>query len=275
MDLDYFKYLLRLLKEEDYKIDDVIKIVNYLLPKDNNGELLVGYNIYDSGKNISNYDICMNEINLSINYARIWIDKNKNMFYDFNMCVKDNEYFEVYMFVFVIVHEIMHSCQNLMANNVILSPSVFVRDGYKKILDNFLLNFNDIYRIRQLFANIMYQFNRNISVIERNANVEACMLLRDISYQLKNLDISIMFNNAMNDQLLSGYIYNNRGSFEETYKKMFLMKEYNKLIDDNSLSIEDRIRYGLSIDNEIDVKKLILRNDICKRSDSYGKIFSY
>lgn len=262
MDLDYFKYLLRLLKEDDYKIDDVIKIVNYLLPKDNNGELLVGYNIYDNGKNISNYDICMNEINLSINYARLWIDKNKNMFYDFNLCVRDNEYFEVYMFVFVIVHEIMHSYQNLMANNVILSPSVFVRDGYKKILDNFMFNFNDIYRIRQLFANIMYQYNRNISVIERNANVEACMLLRDISYQLKNLDISRMFNNAMNDQLLSGYIYNNRGSFEETYKKMFLMKEYNKLIDDNSLSIEDRIRYGLPIDDEIDVKKLILRNNM-------------
>lgn len=265
MEIDYFRYMLIRLRDNDYKIDDVCDVLNYFLPRDNNSELLVGYNIYDKGR-VCNYDINMNVINISIDYVRLWIDKNKNIFYNFNMDVKNNKYFYEYMFIFAIVHEVMHSYQYLIANRFIDSPSIFMRDGYKGLIDTFLYtykdNLNNVTKIKMFISNWIYLMNSNKFVLERNANVEGCMLLRDISYELGDLDISIMFNNAMNNQLLSGYINNNDGSFKETYKKMFIINKYNMLIDDNNIPVSDRIRYGLEVDKDIDVKKLILRNNI-------------
>lgn len=263
--MDYDKKWLNKLKLNDFDINIIEEIILNFIPIDKDNKLLSDYNIY-SYETKTYYDMLTNEINLSIIYIRKWINNNRNIFYTFNPQVKNNKYFEEYMFIFAIIHEVMHSYQYLIANELIDPPSIFMRDGYKYLIDTFLYknkdNLNNIEKLKMSLSNYLYLINSKKYVIERNANVEACNILKDISFDWMDYDISIMFNNAMNNQLLSGYINNNDGSFKETYKKMFIINKYNMLKDDNNIHISDRIRYGLEIDKDIDVKKLILRNNI-------------
>ena len=136
-DLMLVKDLFNVYKKENMDISLLEIIVNELLPKDKEGDILVGYRLYESGGGTPGFSLSENYLNLSIDELNIWIDKNSKVAIDkFN--VKDIELFKDYMFFFILFHEIEHCYQYLMSYDVIDNPCVLVRDGYKLIIDSLI-----------------------------------------------------------------------------------------------------------------------------------------
>ena len=115
------------------------------------------------------------------------------------------------MLLFIVIHEIEHSYQYLMVKVIKESPCKLVADAY----------------------NILFAF-----------------LMQSDNEMRKNL-ISHFFHELMCSQLAIGYVKNNKGSFEETFRNILMLKKYRQLDHDFDLLVEERIRYGLPISKDI------------------------
>ena len=69
---------------------------------------------------------------------------------------------------------------------------------------------------------------------------------------------SLFFFNKLNKiYLRAGYLGDNNGSFEETYKTIHMMNKYKKLDTNYDLDEDTKLRYGLPVSE--DTKKMILK----------------
>lgn len=157
-----------------------------------------------------------------------------------------------FLFLFVITHEIEHSYQYLMGQNLISSPSKTIQRGYKGIFDLFLPDNSIIPRpikqTRNTIALFLYKRKENFFILERNANIECTDLLCQLSNYMERIDIFEMFNSMKNSYMCMGYGKSSKGNLEETYKEILLYDRYQKFHEE--VTEEEKIRYGLNISEQ-------------------------
>lgn len=238
-------------------LEDTVKC---LLPKDSNGELFSKYEIKEVDGGYSRFCLGDNCLKLSLDEMNRWSEFNsKKLASRFSVnCI---DLFRKYIFFSIIIHEIEHSYQYLMANDLIDSPCTLVSNGYKLIIDT-LINNNDVSILKEIKNIISYRlYNKNCVryVIERNANVEAFDLLQKLAIENNHIELADAFNKMRNSIAIWGYINNNKGSFYETCKDMKLIHEYKNFNHDYQLSDIERFRYGLPVSSEFRDKIKIIR----------------
>lgn len=164
-----------------------------------------------------------------------------------------------YLILLVIIHELEHSYQFFMGEKKLESPCNLVSEGYKLIFN--YLDFptkNNVNIIKWLISIICYKNREGFSVIERNANIEAVYVLNEVARYCEEDDIYEFFTKLKNSYLSGGYYKNVNGSMEETINVLKLQDFYAKFDHNIALSMEDRVRYGLQIDEETRKKILAL-----------------
>lgn len=249
-DLKLVKDIFELLRKETVTGDLLEEVVKILIPKDKDGNLLVGYQINDRNGGTPAFSLSKNFLNLSIDEMYRWVDINSKKFIN-DFGVKDVLLFKNYMFLYIMCHEIEHSYQYLMAYGAVDAPCELVSSGYKLIIDTLLSrNYNKIGMlkiIKNAISYYLYNINNYKYVIERNANVEAFDLLQSLTIENGHEELSKVFNSMRNAILIWGYVNGNIGSFEETCNGMLIGREYRMLNHDYELSEMEKIRYGLPI----------------------------
>lgn len=234
------------------------EILKELLPKNNN-ELLVNYNIKEKGLVTSQFQPSTKSIDISLNKINTWLENNIKDFIN-NYKVNDINILKSYLVLFILSHEIEHSKQYLIAEGKIETPCILLKDAYKGLFE--LLNpketiiprpIKDTKRRLSLF---LYKLKENYYVLERNANIESMSLISQCALYNNNEDIYNIFDDMKNIYLKCGYIDSTMGSVEETYRKILMYNKYKTFTHQIGFSVQDKIRYGLEITEEVRNKVL-------------------
>ena len=252
-DLLMVNEVFEMLSKDKIKSSLLEEVVKMLLPKDNEGNLLVGYELSDKNGGFNRYSLSDNCLRLSVDEMYKWVDINGDVFVK-QFGVNEIDLFRDYVMLLILVHEIEHSYQYLMAYDKVDAPCSVVSGGYRLIIDTLCGYGYDqmgiVDKVRNRVAFNRYNKNDGRYVIERNANVEAFDLLQQLAILNEHKEMEQVFNVFRNLMGIWGYRYNNRGSFEETCRDMMIIKEFNNLDHSYELSQIERFRYGLPISKE-------------------------
>jgi hypothetical protein len=168
-------------------------------------------------------------------------------------CVDD---LYAYNFMYALIHEVEHVYQFMFSQGHLNAPYNIVGELYHKLFEYDVDNMNCVIRDILLFRKMFYSRKVNF-VLERNANIETCDLLRRVCEYENNKDIFGSINCEYLIYMKLGYLrkkYN--GSFDESFSKIWRRDLFDgKVCED--ISIDERIRYGLPIDDES--RRLLLR----------------
>ena len=221
--------------------------------------MLVGYEIYDENGGFSRFSFSENSLKLSVDELCRWVEFNSEKFINrFN--ISEVSLFKDYMKLLVLVHEVEHSYQYLMAYGLIDAPCEVISSGYRLIIDTILnKDKNSLKRFSNAISYYLYNKNDGGYVIERNANVEAFDLLQNLALINNHDELANVFNRMRNLVGILGYTDDNRGSFDETFRKIKKYNEYKKLNHNFQLSDIDRFRYGLPISKEFRGKIRVIK----------------
>jgi len=252
-DLLLVKDVFDLLKKDTISAGLLEEVVKVLLPRDDDGKLLVGYELCDRNGGFSRYSLGDNCLRLSVDEMYKWVDINSENFIK-QFGVSDRDLFRDYVVLLILVHEIEHGYQYLMAYDKIDAPCDVVSGGYKLIIETLLGYGYDkmgvMDKVKNRIAFNRYNKNNGRYVIERNANVETFDLLQQLAILNNHKELVSVFNRIRNLVGIWGYMYGTRGSFAETCRDMLIMKKFNALDHDYEMSEIERFRYGLPISRE-------------------------
>lgn len=253
IDLDVVKYFYKNLDIDNLSIKFLEEVLEEFLPRDNNNDLLVKYDVKEKGIHTAIYYPSSNHIILSIVKLQNWLRLNGYDLANYYN-ISNLSSFEKYLLMYVLTHEIEHSYQHLMALGKIDSPCQLVRDGYNGITDLFIKKSYIIPRpikeVRKSLSVFLYKMHENEYVLERNANVESLDLVSKLADSNGDKEAFDAFINMLHTFMILGYTNNSQGSFYETYKGILMEDKYNKINQDHNLSFEDAVRYGLPIKEE-------------------------
>ena len=162
-----------------------------------------------------------------------------------------------YNLLYALIHEIEHVYQFMFAFGYLDVPYNVVGELYNKLFEYHLDDdMNGFVKEILLFKRMLYS-RRVDFVLERNANIETCELLRRVCEYENNKEVfgSISYEYLL--YLKLGYLkkkYN--GSFDESFRRLWRKDLFSgEVLED--ISVEDRIRYGLPIDKKS--RELLLR----------------
>lgn len=232
--------------------------IKYLLPK-MDGELLIDLNIKEKGGSYPMFIPNNKSIILCVDKIEKWLDVNIKSFVG-DSKIKNLNKLRNYLFIFMISHEIEHSYQYLIGEEIINSKNNVLLNAYKWLFD--LLNPKEyiiprpILEFRQKLSLLLYKLNENYYLLERNANIESIDLICDLARYNGDDDIYNLFNSMRNIFCCCGYQNNNKGSIYNTYKKILMYDKYKKFDEEILLTDEERIRYGFSINDNLREKLL-------------------
>lgn len=144
----------------------------------------------------------------------------------------------------IIFHEMSHAYQYFMGKGLIDAPYKIVKEGYY-----------NVYKYMDGTSNnklIKYFYTRTsengLSFLERNAQIETYDMCMKLAEYEDNDEMKIFFNKAKNMWNKNGYVYSKKGCLYETYKNSLLLKDYILLPKKESIPTNEKIRYGLEID---------------------------
>ena len=225
--------------------------------------------IYDNNEPLSNY--CYEENNQVLlsfiphsNLLKINLDSYlytvnyiKESFKYLNDCINDID-FDNYIGIYVLLHELEHSYQYLIAEDKIDAPLI-VACTYKLVYDY-------VYKERKIetFKEALKQRNRikrfkkqcGHLVLERNANVEALNKTLELIKLENNKTEEILFEEALMANILMGYNDEREGALIETIKLLKLLPELKGVKEINDYNFYDKLRYGMPLNKE-ELEKLV------------------
>lgn len=249
------------IKKKGWEGDILGEIISDLIPYNQNVKTKV--EIIDSkipiyflaeDEGVSKFVICPNALYKQIN----------NFLWDFSILHPTLKKEYLYNFLLlVLLHEIEHYYQYLIAKGYVEFPYQIVTDVYNFFYPCTHINYPDI---NPLFSLIIEEYLSYIEgtgscIIERNANIEAFSALIKVADYENNSKMLHILKKALYSQAKIGYagIINN-GSIEQTFRKLLSHKTYKSFNHTEDISLQDRIRYGLPIDEKS--KKLLLKQKI-------------
>lgn len=252
-DIKYFERMI-LSNQLDRLSEDVLEdILKNILPKNGDGELLVKYRLPKKFGTAGKFIPSGAFLEVNVSKLNDWLKMNTDSLAEC-YSIEDCELLKKYLVLFVLTHEIEHSYQYLIAKEKIESPCKLVQQGYKGILD--LMEKKDyilprpISLVRRTISLFCYKAHENEFVLERNANVESLDLLCSLSAELNHVQINEMFKDMLNIFVYAGYHNDCLGPFNQTYKSIHMYDKYRKFNFDFELSLDERLRYGLEIDEK-------------------------
>lgn len=251
-------------KEELLKLKDVLKdvkdckcenqrisfILDHIVPKEENGKNIVGVVVNENTKNNTSYSPTLNTINISLNE---FIDTTSlsalvlGRYLDYDDIDKLTEYYQL----FSLLHEVEHSYELLLANNKLDFEYDEVKKRYLKLVEQIETKYPYItHPVRRIKGNIAfkrYDKESDSFIFERNANVEASSDTALLAQEMNDEEISLIFNKLNTAFRYIGYENDNNGCMYQTFDRLLLKKDYDKIQEDD-MSEEDKIRFGLRID---------------------------
>ena len=235
------------------------ELLNSLIPK-SNGKSIINYRLTNQKSFTALFEPLTQTIEISFDRLNNWL-KNNIKDFEKHYKIDDIRMFYAYLALFVITHEIEHSYQYLLGNGLVEGNKTM--SLYYKYLENLFqkdesLFPNTIKRFKRVLSLLLYKAQENKYILERNANIEALDLLCQCAIKMNRQDMFDIFNGMRNLFLKQGYYDSNKGNIEETYRNILMYHKYKKVKVDQSLDENERVRYGLPINEETRSKILKL-----------------
>lgn len=265
-DLVKLKEFIKLIQTKWFNKDSMEEILTGILPKDENGKLLVNYNVNKEGSRTAIYIPRYNVIDFSIEKCKRWVIDNLEdlgKFYN----VEDMRSFGHYLSLFIMLHEVEHSYQYLIGQGKVECDIPMVKEGYKTLTElmirpNYILP-HPIKQTRRAISLICYYRKQNEYVLERNANVEAFSTILALAYDSGNEEMMRAFTDLTRTYMSIGYLEDNKGAFYHTFEEILMMDKYKRINNTASISEDERMRYGLEI---ADYKRFELLEKVKRRT---------
>ena len=250
-----YEYL-ELIRNNGYTKDVLFEILNGIIPFNENFVVKSeidndGYIAYFSW---ANRVIHLNE-EMLFKYINRLVDETIKMYPKLENYRSD---LFSYIVMFVLCHEVEHVYQYMFGHDYIIHDYKLVRDLYKNMTE-FTVSDKTPYLIWSiLFSRYKRVKDKATFVLERNANIEAYDLLHKLSLIENNKDIVRFMYNQYMWYSACGYLkMKNNGSFGEAYRDSWRHSLFNSFDFSEDISVEERIRYGLPID---DNNRVVLLN---------------
>lgn len=212
------------------------------------------------GVNTAAFNPKYNTISVNMDKTESWINevlKDSKTYFDFS----DEELAKSYLLVSLLCHEIEHSHQKLIADSKVKPNYDYKTQVFRDMFNIMQMKKYIVPRPISLLKDIilfgLYTKNAYNFILERNASVEGyntASEIADISLDTEMLDYLITSRNAY---MMQGYMDNGDGTLKYTYDTLGLMNKYNKLILPTDISLQEKAREGLPLD-ESDRTKVLL-----------------
>lgn len=253
----YFKKFIDDYCTNGLDVKKIEELLYYFQPLDFENNKLVDIIINEKGKEVPLFDY--KESNIVINVVGLvnYLKTLRNGF-EYLYGEKNLQRCSGYLILLGIIHELEHSYQFYMGENKVESPCKLVSEGYKIIMNYFSFSTVNNANFRWLISVIRYIKRAGFSVLERNANIEALYALIEVARYCEDDDILDFITKIKNGYLSVGYYKNIKGSMEETINILKLQDLFAQCDHNIDLSMKDRVRYGLQIDEETRKKILAL-----------------
>lgn len=247
---------------------NVIKeILNEIVPKNNKGKLLTGVVVTESSLPTVSYMPNSNTINISRRFFEKTANESAKILSQVQK-VEDFQKLVAYYRLFALLHEREHSYQFLISGDILPFNYREVAAGYKNIVSVLLKKDHIIPRpikqVKEAVAFFKYNKNAYSYILERNASSEAAKDIVELAKSESENDIEKIFTELKEAMEFIGYENNNQGCMYYAHKGLWLLNKYNKTKKDDSMTEEDRFRFGLEIEDETRNKFLakIKKSDI-------------
>ena len=260
---DDFNYLCNIAHDiVDNEVDKGIieDILIHLLPKDSNGQILVGYNVREGKGKAGAYYPKFNIINISVPGLKEWVLQLAKILED-KYDIKEVQVFKAYLYLYVLLHEIEHSYQFLIGSGKVPAPCKMIEQGYRTITELFVATDTffprPIKKTRALISWIAYNCKAYYYVMERNAEVTAFGIVADIALANGHDESYRIFLEIKQALSIIGYTNNNDGTLINTIKGILMGDKLRKMDHDyESMDMMERYEWGLPIDQETRKKVL-------------------
>ena len=251
-DLIELRNSLNKIRNKEINEESLEVILLNLLPRKDNKDL-VDYKISKNRiTTTAKYYPQYNTIELNPININKWLNRNTNDFIKYTPHTKE-KILKSYLLLFIISHEIEHSYQHLISNKIIDKPSI-ITEGYKNIFDLFNKDNsiipNPYKNLRRELSLYLYKIHENDYIVERNANIECSDFISRFALINSQNEISELFNDIKSLYLRLGYKNDNKGSLEETYKKILMYDKYKKFNKDTNLTEDEKANFGLNINED-------------------------
>ena len=247
-DIDLINYL-EMIRTNGYNENVLCEILNGIIPVNGNYQVsgVIQKEGYPAYFNFFDKEIHLSEVDL-----KEYVDNMlKSIISVYPGLEKYKTELFSYLVLFVLCHEVEHVYQFMFGHDYLKHDYKIVRDLYKNMTE-FSTSKNTPPLIRKiLLERYKYVKDRATFVLERNANVEAYELLHRLSLLEGNEDIIRFISNQYLWYSVCGYLkFKNNGSFEESFRNTWRYKMFKSFDFSEDISVEERIRYGLPLDDE-------------------------
>lgn len=235
------------------------EIVEYMLEtyikKDFNGKRYVDYIIDDKKVYTPNFNLKKVQIEISLiglEKSLLKIMKSFKCFFKMNDLELDQEKLEKYIFIFILIHEIEHSNQYLIANGTLDFPCLVISEAYNALFNLYSvkgLDFKE--QIKKNISHFLFVVNAASYCIERNDNVTALKIMKNIAYYNGDEVIGEAMEGMYLSYLKDGYREKYNGSIEETFTKILMSDFLKPEFYNSDLNVAEKIKYGLPIEEEM------------------------
>ena len=235
--------------------DVIYEILDGIIPKSN--DVSIGIDISDSDGHAF-FDSQYKLIHINEEMFDEYIKKYSSdmIRINSNLCNCSSDLY-AYNLLYTLIHEVEHVYQYMFAFGYLDVPYDIVGDLYNKLFDYRIKDDCSFIIKRILLMRRVMNCSKVNFVLERNANVETCDLLKKVSKYESNLEILNSINSEWFGYFVLGYLnkkYN--GSFDESFSKLWRKDLFHGKVSED-ISFEDRVWYGLPI-NQSD-RELMLR----------------
>lgn len=202
--------------------------------------------------NTRTIEVNMNKIDEWLNYNTEYLSERFN--------ISDKPLLSNYLILNMFIHEIQHSKQYLISTGELESYQI-LKEGYNYIfklmqaqgIENVPIVgfFSKVARLTKL---VLYNRKHDSYVLERDANLESFHLLRKLAKEINDKNLKKSFALYESNILRLGYEDTCDGALKQTFYELGMKSEYDKLPKNEEIDYQDRIRYGLEIDEEKSIK---------------------
>lgn len=251
--LERMKKHIASVKKVGFDYQAFTSFLNEFVPKSDRGTSLVQYGVtsFDGDKFI--YDPNERKINVCLCGLRAHVINNiDGLAKSFE--IEDKSTFCSYLALFSVAAEIEKAYEHLMSDGIIIAPSISIQNGYREIFNLFedaaVGDLSFIQKSRRRYKSMLYDKERFLHVIDRNANLEAARLMSDVAEVNQDDEIADAFNRMNNYFEAIGYHRDRKGCFNHTFKDIGMGNKVSLLNNNEGLNVDTCIEYGLEVPEE-------------------------
>lgn len=259
-DISYYSELVYDIKDNGISIEKIENIIDKMIPRDEEGNLLVRYIVRQKGRNTAIFLPKYHVIEVSVDRLKEWLEINsKDLAKMFK--VENDEIFRGYLILMVLSHEVEHAYQYLIGFGKVDAPCKMIQQGYKTLFDvmvpkEYILP-RPVKEVRNTISLICYKRRENEFLLERNAQFDSLDMISKIASYNGHEEIGGMFDRMRNIFGTVGYTDNKDGALINTFRDILIGDKLRKLDNDyEGLDMEERYKLGLPIDEETRKKVL-------------------